>query len=135
MYGQAAENNHPGAQYNYAVFYEHGLGGLSVDKHEAMRWYKMADNGGNSNAKHSLKCLQKELDDLERVKGKPSLLQRLLPDIWSSNEPAKRTVILPRCASSPDRLYTTAESGASANTSKHEIQQRTFEDKKCIWVI
>lgn len=134
-YGQAAENGHSGAQYNYAVFHEHGLGGLSVDKHEALRWYKMASDNDNMNAKHNLECLQKELHGSQRIEGKPSLLPRFVSDFWKSKEPISSTAgIIPRCSSSPGRLYTKSELDVN-HDSPHHTQHRTFEDKKCIGVI
>lgn len=88
------------------------------------------------NAKHNLESLEKELRNLQKTKGKSSLLELLLPGFLNSNESVTPAEIIPRCASSPDRLYLTTEVDMSHDSAGHNhVQHRTFEDKKCIWVI
>lgn len=135
MYGRAAENCHSGAQFNFAVFHEYGLGGLCVDKHEALRWYKTAAENGNVNAKNNLEYLQKELAS---GKGNPNLLGRLFADLWVSKQPTGGGGIMPRCLSSPGRLF--MQSDLNSTESLHEIpssEQKSiaYEDSKCVWVI
>ena len=136
MYGRAAENGHHGAQYNYAVFHEQGLGGLRVDKHEALRWYSIAADNGNVNAKENLKFLQKEIGSGKRT---PNLLERLFSDIWISKLPRSSSGTMPRCSSSPGRLFS-MQSDLDSSESPHESragerQSIAYEDSKCIWVI
>lgn len=111
MYGSAAENGHAGAQYNFAVFHEQGLGGLCVDKHEALRWFSTAADNGNVNANENVKFLQQEIGFSKRA---PNLLSRLFSDIWIPKQSAGiASTAIPRCSSSPDKLFTQSDSHKS----------------------
>ena len=134
MYGRAAKNGHAGAQNNYAVFHEHGLGGLCVDKQEAFRWYSKAAESGNVNAKENLKFLQKEI---ECGKRSPNLLERLFTDIWVSKPPTSAGAV-PRCSSSPDRLCMQSDLDSSKSLHRSSVGEKQsigYKDSKCIWVI
>ena len=133
MYCCAAENGHTAAKYNYAIFHEQGLGGLCIDKHEALRWYEAAADDGNKNAKEIVHYLKKEINSEKRT---PTLVERFLSNIWIPKEATSTTAddVLPRCSSSPGNLF--MQSGASSyETISDEQQSITHEDGKCIWVI
>jgi TPR repeat protein len=50
---KAAEQGHPGAQYNLANFYDEGVG-LPKDALEATRWYRRAAEQGEVHAQYNL---------------------------------------------------------------------------------
>ena len=134
MYSRGAENGHAGAQYNYGVFYEQGLGGLSVDKHEALRWYSTAVENGNVNAEENVKFLLKEI---RLGKTTPNLLERLFPDLQFSKQPKRNGNVIPRCSSSPGRLFNMQSESSQSPQESQACKQKsiTYEDSKCIWVI
>lgn len=135
MYDRAAENGHSGAQFNYAVFHEYGLGGLCINKHEALRWYNTAAENGNVNAKNNLDYLQKEL---ATGKSNPNLLGRLFANIFVSKQPAGSGGIMPRCSSSPGRLFMQSDLNPTESlqgSPSGEQECIAYEDNKCVWVI
>ena len=132
MYGRGAENGHAGAQYNYGVFYEQGLGGLSVDKHEALRWYTTAVENGNVNAEEKVKSLQTEV---RAGKKTPNLHK--ISHIRYFEQPKSKDGVMPRCSSSPGGLFMQSESTefTQGNRAGNEKSISSYEDSKCIWVI
>ena len=132
MYSRASENGHAGAQYNYAVFHEYGLGGLCVDKHEALRWYEIAADNGNANAKESVEFLQKEIGSRQKS---PNLLEMLFSDIWISKQSKTSVGDIPRCSSSPARLFTKLDLDGCESEQLGEPKSVKHEDNKCVWVI
>lgn len=59
-YKLAAEHGHPDAQYNLAVFYELGLGGLIRNTEKALAWYHSAAENGNDSEKALLNGNEKQ---------------------------------------------------------------------------
>ena len=117
------------------MFHENGLGGLCIDKQEALRWYSAAAENGNVNARENLKFLQKEIGLGKRT---PHLLERLFSNIWVTKPPTGRTGrtgragTITRCSSSPGSLL--MESDLDSNeSSRKSIANR--DSDKCIWVI
>jgi len=53
FYSQAAELNHPGAQYNLGLMYELGLG-VTTSQSRAAGWYRLAAEQNNVDAQHHL---------------------------------------------------------------------------------
>ncbi|EDO38990.1 predicted protein, partial [Nematostella vectensis] len=53
LYKSAAKNGNISAQFNMGVFYEHGLGDYDVDRQEALRYYRMAAEAGDDDARHN----------------------------------------------------------------------------------
>ncbi|MBO7271401.1 MAG: sel1 repeat family protein [Bacteroidaceae bacterium] len=51
---KAAENGHPVAQYDLGVCYYNGKG-VSQSRDEAVKWWRIAAQQGNENAKKALR--------------------------------------------------------------------------------
>jgi TPR repeat protein len=111
------------------VFHENGLGGLCIDKQEALRWYSAAAENGNVNARENLKFLQKEIGLGKRT---PHLLERLFSNIWVTKPPTGRAGTITRCSSSPGSLLMESDL-ESKESSRKSIANR--DSDKCIWVI
>ena len=50
----AAVQGQTNAQVKLGYYHSKGLGGLEVDKKEAVRWYRLAADKGNANAQNNL---------------------------------------------------------------------------------
>lgn len=108
LYKVAAEHGHIGAQYNLGVFYEHGLGGFAVDKKEAARYYRMAAEAGDEDARHNYLLIRKQLESMKHAR-QPIQPQNLVFSLFKKmTQPASGGMSvqdsLPRCASSPGIL-------------------------------
>lgn len=106
LYKSAALHGHTGAQYNMGVFYENGLGGCSVNKTEATRYYRMAAEAGDEDARHNLLLLRKQMEAEKRVRH-PTEPQNLVFSLFKQiNQPSgmQGQRSLPRCSSSPGIL-------------------------------
>lgn len=106
LYKSAALHGHTGAQYNLGVFYENGLGGFSINKAEAARFYRMAAEAGDEDAKHNLSLLRKQMETEKHV-GSSVEPQNLLFSLFKTmKQPSEMHVqkSLPRCSSSPGIL-------------------------------
>ena len=111
-YKSAAQQGHILAQYNLGVFYEHGMGDFPVDKPAAIRFYRMAAEAGDEEARHNLDLLRKQLEVEHHLNAKaklnPSqstLLFTLFHEmsLWKKglDTRAENLKGIPRCASSP----------------------------------
>lgn len=54
----AAVEGHVASQFFLATYYEAGTFGFEMNKHEALKWYKIASKNGNEQAKIKLKELE-----------------------------------------------------------------------------
>jgi TPR repeat protein len=55
---KAAEQDYSKSQHNLGVIYKHGGKGVSPDLAEAKKWYRLAAQGGNEEAKRALSRLE-----------------------------------------------------------------------------
>ena len=63
----AAEQGNSQSQYNLGVMYENGKG-VSQDDKTAVKWYTLAGDQGNANAQRSLKRLQKDIAEQNKLR-------------------------------------------------------------------
>lgn len=74
-YRIAAENGIPEAQYDYARFYEEGLGGLNKDPILAYTWYRMANDKGFKNAADKVSFFDTQLTKEQKLLAQKAMLK------------------------------------------------------------
>ena len=106
MYKSAALHGQTGAQYNLGVFYENGLGGFSINKTEAARFYRMAAEAGDEYAKHNLSLLRKQMETEEHARSTVEPYNLLFSVFKTVKQPSELHVqkSLRRCSSCPGIL-------------------------------